>query len=87
MIQSYDSPGTGLFKKLLIHKIIVCIPCEISTFEVHMKKKSFRVTTRDIFFFLFHLYPYLSFGTKEVVLLFFSLTSPLSITAFALTGC
>lgn len=56
MIQSYDSPGTELFKKLLIHEtVVVYIPSEISKFEVYMKKKSFRVDPRDFFILLVSL--------------------------------
>lgn len=45
MIQSYDSPGTELFKKLLIHEAVyVYISSEIPRFEAHTKKKSFGMT-------------------------------------------
>lgn len=56
MIQSYESPGTELFEKLLIYEtVVVYIPSEISRFEIHMKKKSFRVDPRDFFILLISL--------------------------------
>lgn len=56
MIQSYDSPGTELFKKLLIHETIVSTASEMSRFEVHMKNKSFRMESGDFFFFIIFIF-------------------------------